>query len=87
MTGASKGVTDLYQIKWTNKKSGKGGLSPFCWPKDKALDRIKSAIELAPKATYEIVLAEKDAIEHRPGMNYEAVRNKLRIRREEEDEA
>ena len=72
-------MTELYQIKYTNKKSGKGGLSPFCWPKDEALNRIQSAVDFAPKATYEIVLAEKDAIEYTPGMNYEAVLNKLRM--------
>ena len=81
-------MTELYQIKYTNKKSGKGGLSPFCWPKDEALDRIQSAVDLAPKATYETVPAEKGAIEYEPGMNYEAVLNKLGIGRErEEDEA
>jgi len=78
-------MTELYQIKWTNKKSGKGGLSPFCWLKDEALDRIRSAVDFAPKATYEIVLAEKDAIEYTPGMNYEAVLNKLGIWREEDE--
>ena len=78
-------MSELYQIKWTNKKSGKGGLSPFCWPKDETLNRIQSAVDFAPKATYEIVLAEKDAIEHEPGMNYEAVLNKLGIRREEDE--
>ena len=70
-------MSELYQIKWTNKKSGKGGLSPFCWPKDETLNRIQSAVDFAPKATYEIVLAEKGAIEYEPGMNYEAVLNKL----------
>lgn len=70
-------MTELYQIKYTNKKSGKGGLSPFCWPKDEALNRIQSAVDFAPKATYEIVLAEKGAIEYEPGMNYEAVLNKI----------
>jgi len=78
-------MTELYQIKWTNKKSGKGGLSPFCWLKDEALDRIQPAVDFAPKATYEIVLAEKDAIEYTPGMNYEAVLNKLGIWREEDE--
>lgn len=78
-------MTELYQIKWTNKKSGKGGLSPFCWPKDEALDRIQSAIDLAPKGIYEIVPAGKGAIEYEHGMNYEAVLNKLGIRREEDE--